>query len=452
MIQMRLSSAARVLDTGYSGHDVEFQGCSTDTRKLESGNLFIAIKGQNFDGNDFIEAAVNRGAVAALMGRQDQVNLPCIVVDNVRRAMGQLAQAWRQHFQIPLVAITGSNGKTTVKEMLGSILRLKAPVLSTVGNLNNDIGVPLTLYGLGNEHAYAIIEMGANHAGEISWLSKIAVPTVAVITQCAPAHLEGFGSIDGVARAKAEIFEGLDRKGTAIINADDDYAQYWTGKVRGLNYLSFGLEKPADITAVCSGGNKSSGSGRFRLITPAGSIDVALSLLGRHNVMNALAAAACAVCMDVDLETICRGLEEMKPVRGRLEMKQGIRNTTIIDDTYNANPGSFRAAINVLTHFPGKHWLVLGDMGELGNETELFHREAGRIAKSSGIEKLFTIGELGRFSTEEFGECAAHFESHDDLLHGLRDVIEDGVHILIKGSRSMHMEKIVQGLEDKAPC
>lgn len=446
MITMKLSRAAEYLETTCQGDDVTFIGCSINSRDIKTGEMFIALRGEHFDGHDFINDAIKRGACAALIDKDDSISVPSIRVSNTRYAMGTLAQQWRNKFDIPLVAITGSNGKTTVKEMLTSILRLKAPVLSTSGNLNNDIGVPLTLFGLGQDHKFAVIEMGANHPGEIARLGQIARPTVAVITQCAPAHLEGFGSIDGVASAKAEIYENLEPVGIAIINADDPYADFWRGKISGLRQFSFGLDKPSDLTATSVHQSSESGKTNFVLSSTAGSIDITLSLLGKHNVLNALAASACALCLDIDMSLIKQGLEMMTAVKGRLELKSGPGNSRIIDDTYNANPASFDAAINVLSAFQGKRWLVLGDMGELGSNAEKLHHEAGAKAAANGIDKLFSLGDLSQASTYSFGEGAKHFKVIDQLITNIRDEIDQDVTVLVKGSRAMHMENIVNAL------
>jgi len=450
MINMKLSEAAKSLHSIYFGQDVEFSGCSTDSRKVNKGELFIALKGDRFDGHDFLKSAKQHGACAAMVEKAEEQYLPTLVVEDTRHAMGKLAEYWRAGFSIPLVAITGSNGKTTVKEMLVSILRLQAPVLATRGNLNNDIGVPLTLFGLGNEHRFAVVEMGANHPGEIAWLSRIARPTVALITQCAPAHLEGFGSIEGVARAKAEIYESLDHNGTAIINADDAYAELWRKKIRGFRQLSFGLEQPADISAKSISQSVSGAKSDFVLITPCGSIDISLPMLGKHNIINALAAATCATGLKIDLTLIKRGLENMTVVKGRLETKSGLNNSRIIDDTYNANPVSLAAALNVISAFQGRRWLVLGDMGDLGPESEVMHTRAGKAARESGIERLYATGPLSRAAVESFGNYAMHFTDINQLIENLQNDIASDVTVLVKGSRAMQMERVVNSLEAKS--
>lgn len=451
MIQMSLTRAARGMGTGYDGRDVTFRGCSTDSRTINAGELFIAIKGTRFDGHAFVAAAAQRGACAALVERNISTDLPLLVVADTRKAMGSLARCWRQNFPVPLIAVTGSNGKTTVKEMLIRILEQKGSVLATRGNLNNDIGVPLTLFGMDAEHWCAVLEMGANHPGEIAWLTNIAGPTVAVITQCAPAHLEGFGSIDGVARAKAEIYAGLGRHGVAVVNADDHYAQQWLAATRHLRQITFGLDPGAEVTArgLVTG---PTGETDFTLCTPAGEIGISLSLPGRHNVMNALAAAACVTGLELDLEVIRSGLQSMGPVKGRLQRKTGFRQATVLDDTYNANPVSLNAALQVLRPLPGRHWLVLGDMGELGDATETLHAEAGLNARQSGVERLFAIGPLCRAAVRTFGVGAEHFTDINLLVNEVRGELAADVTILVKGSRSMQMERVVTGLEAGKTC
>ena len=449
---MQISKAAEILQATYQGKDICFYGCSTDTRTLKDKELFIALRGENFDGHDYIDKAKAVGASAVLVeGKQDvsdssmeSFSVPSIVVKNTRHAMGELARNWRAIFPIPLVAITGSNGKTTVKEMLASILSCKASVLATQGNLNNDIGVPLTLFGLGDEHQYAVIEMGANHPGEIEWLSEIAQPTVAVITQCAPAHLEGFGTIEGVANAKAEIFNGLIEDGVAVINGDDDFSDLWLEKSRHNNQLTFGLGNRNEVTAESIRIEEDKSS--FQMITPVGNVELTLNLPGKHNITNALAASACAISLGIVLSAIKQGLESVNVVKGRLQIKAGLQQCRIIDDTYNANPASLEAALKVLDKFPGRHWLVLGDMGELGNDAEAMHEYAGVISKTSGVERLYALGELTKCSVQSFGEGAHHVSSHEQLLSLLKTEIDSDVTILFKGSRAMGMEHLVNAL------
>ncbi len=451
MINMQISQVAEILQTSFHGEDVHFSGCSTDTRTLKDKELFIALRGENFDGHDYVEKAQTLGASAVLVEAKPDIPITSIVVNDARYAMGELAKNWRAGFAIPLVAITGSNGKTTVKEMVAAILSCKSQVLATKGNLNNDIGVPQTLFALDEKHQCAVIEMGANHPGEIDRLTNIAQPTVAMITLCAPAHLEGFGSVAGVAHAKAEIFAGLKADGVAVINGDDDFAELWLGKSSHANQLTFGLNKKNEVSADSikfENGQLENAMSSFQMLTPVGNIAVTLKLPGRHNIMNALAAAACAIGLGTALADIKQGLESVSAVKGRLQIKPGLKQCRIIDDTYNANPASLEAAIKVLTEFSGQHWLVLGDMGELGNDAKALHSQAGEKSKALGVDRLFALGELTRSSVEAFGEGAQHLESHEQLAELLAAEINSDVTVLIKGSRAMGMEYLVNKLVD----
>jgi UDP-N-acetylmuramoyl-tripeptide--D-alanyl-D-alanine ligase len=445
MIAMQLSEAAQSMRAVLHGRDGEFSGCSTDSRTLPSGALFFALRGEQFDGHRFIAEAFRRGASGAVVEREvADAGLPLLAVKNTRQALGQLAGAWRQRFQVPMVAVTGSNGKTTVKEMLASIFSPLAPTLVTPGNFNNDVGVPLTLFGLGNEHRFGVIEMGANHAGEIAALTLLVRPQVAVITQCAPAHLEGFGSVDGVARAKSEIYAGLDAGGTAVINADETYAEFWRSACAGRQQLSFGLRPGADVTAasVAVADNGMS----FLLGCRGQQRTIHLQLYGRHNVVNALAATACAIALNIPLERIAAGLESMRAVKGRLQLKAGRHAARVLDDTYNANPASLGAALGVLESFPGRRWLVLGDMGELGPTAPELHARAGASARAAGVERLFALGPLSRFAVQSFGTGAGHFASSAELVSELAPALAPDVTVLVKGSRAMAMERVVAGI------
>jgi UDP-N-acetylmuramoyl-tripeptide--D-alanyl-D-alanine ligase len=453
MIHMNLRQAALHVDGHMHGEDVLFNGCSTDSRSLQVGELFIALTGERFDGHDFIGQAVAAGASAAMVEDLPAADLPVIVVDDCRQAMNDLARAWRQQFDIPVVAITGSNGKTTVKEMVAAILSRQGAVLSTRGNLNNDIGVPLTLFGLDREHHYAVVEMGANHPGEIEILSHTAVPDVAVITQCAPAHLEGFGTVAGVAAAKAEIYGGLQSGGTAVINLDDDFAKYWLSKTRHLRQITFGLNPRAAVMARAVSLDTNSGCPAFYLCHENGEIKIVLATPGQHNLRNALAAAACALALGFELADIKQGLERFTGVSGRLQMKAGIGDSRVLDDTYNANPGSLRAGIELLTSLGGRHWLVLGDMGELGSESRELHYEMGESAREAGVERLYALGPLSRETVAGFGEGARHFEDHDSLIHCLKQDMQADVTVLVKGSRAMKMEQVVVAISrEEATC
>jgi len=450
MINMSLSKAAKAVDSSFNGDDIMFSGCSTDSRTIKNGNLFIALAGENFDGHDYVSVAEDNGASSIMLEREVNHTKPALLVKDARKAMGLLAKSWRVELSIPLVAITGSNGKTTVKEMVNSILSEISEVHATSGNFNNDIGVPLTLFGLNKKHQYAVIEMGANHPGEIEWLTSIASPNVAVITQCAPSHLEGFGSIEGVAKAKAEIYLGLQSSGTAIINADDEYANFWKESCEHLSQLSFGIESvDADVRAKNINILTESASIKFELSCAQGAVEILLPLSGEHNVMNALAASACCLSLDVSLESIKKGLESTSPVKGRLQIKTGKQGVRIIDDTYNANPKSLTAALKVLSAYQGARYLVLGDMGELGASAEQLHRDAGKLAKQLGIDKIFTLGELSINTLQGFGSDSFYCESHDELNETLKNHLDGDTTILIKGSRYMQMEKIVQALTEE---
>ena len=450
MISMPLSKAAVAIKSSFKGEDTFFSGCSTDSRTIKKGNLFIALKGENFDGHEFVSVAEEKGASSLMLEREVSHTKPVLQVEDTRKAMGLLARSWRNEMTIPLIAITGSNGKTTVKEMVTSILSGISEVHATTGNLNNDIGVPLTLFGLGKKHQHAVIEIGANHPGEIEWLSTVTNPNIAVITQCAPAHLEGFGTIDDVAKAKAEIYSGLQSSGTAIINADDAYADFWKESCKHLNQLTFGIESGnSEVRAANIKRYVKDVSTWFDLICEKGSINLQLPLSGKHNVMNALAASACCLSLDMSLTSIKSGLEKLLPINGRLQIRPGRQGARIIDDTYNANPASLNAALNVLNHYEGTRYLVLGDMGELGEVAVQLHKEAGRLARQAGIDGLFTIGDLSRNATLGFGSGSFHFDSYKALNKALMNILNKDTTILIKGSRVMQMERVVNTLMEE---
>ncbi|HEX5338881.1 MAG TPA: UDP-N-acetylmuramoyl-tripeptide--D-alanyl-D-alanine ligase [Gallionella sp.] len=451
---MSLSQAAKALGARMVGADVRFESVSTDSRKLKAGDLFIALRGENFDGYEFVATAAQSGAVACVVNadsyRGEQTACPLLIVEDTRIALGKLAEYWRNQFDIPVAAITGSNGKTTVKEMLASILRTAAgsdaAVLATKGNLNNDIGMPLTLLGLNARHRYAVIEMGMNHPGEIDYLTRIASPDVALINNASGAHLEGLGSVEAVAQAKGEIFGGLKHHGTAVINADDAHAPLWRTLAGAYPLLEFGLDQQADV----SGEWQPHGSG-LRLVaqTPMGGFTADLQVPGAHNARNALAACAVAVALNVPLETIVAGLERFGGVSGRLQRKAAKHGATLIDDTYNANPASMRAAIGVLAQSGaeqpgGKRVMVMGDMGELGDDAPALHAEIGSEARRAGIEKFYALGELSINAVREFGSGAQHFERIEDLQSALEKELDANTTVLVKGSRFMKMERVVQ--------
>jgi UDP-N-acetylmuramoyl-tripeptide--D-alanyl-D-alanine ligase len=442
---MHLQQAARLLGGEVSGEDVGFARVGTDSRRLPAGALFVALVGPNFDGHDFIAAARERGACAALVSRWVADPLPQLRVADTLLSLGQLGAAWRERFAGPLIALTGSNGKTTLKEMLAAILRIRGPTLATEGNLNNDIGVPLTLLRLGREHAYAVIEMGANHPCEIAYLTGLARPDVAIINNAGPCHLEGFGDVAGVAHGKGEIFQGLGPEGVAVINRDDPFADYWVGLNPGRRIVDFGLDRPATV----SGRVLDSATNQFRLSTGGGEIEIQLPLPGRHNVRNALAAAAAALAVGATLDDIRQGLEGLQGVGGRMQRLHGRHGGAVIHDAYNANPASLAAALHVVGAEPGRKWLVLGDMRELGPAADELHAQSGRDARGAGLERLYTLGEYSRLAALAFGNDGRHFADVDALIAELTsDLQHDGEPpvVLIKGSRGMRMERVVAAL------
>lgn len=475
MIEMSLAEAARAMHAAAPSVPavaaLTFQGVGTDSRALSPGGLFVALSGPRFDGHAFLAAAQARGAVAAVvaaarLAQGDQAGsaaqaglirpegLPLLAVADPRLALGALAAAWRRHFALPLVAVTGSNGKTTVKEMVAAILAPLGPVLANRGNLNNDIGLPLTLLGLGPEHRHGVVEMGANHAGEIAVLAGIARPAVAVVTCTAPAHLEGFGDLAGVRRAKAEIYAGLAPGGVAVVNAEDGIAPLAERAAGHRWVLRFGMDAPAAAIRAAECRLAPEGS-EFLLVTPAGWAEVRLPIPGRHNIMNALAAAACAHALGVAPAAVAAGLAGFAGVAGRLKPRDGIAGARILDDTYNANPGSLAAGIEVLGRYPGRHWLCLGDMGELGPESWALHAAMGRQARVAGVERLFAVGELMRGAVAAFGDGAGHYGDAQALTAAVVAELAGcqaagpavaGITVLVKGSRAMRMEQVVAGL------
>ena len=442
---MTLAAAAQVLHGTLHGSDAGFTGVSTDTRTLTRGDLFVALVGPRYDGHGFVNEAASKGAVGALVSRTLVASMATLQVADTRLGLGQLAAHWRRQFRIPVIAVTGSNGKTTVKNMIAAILAETGPGLATQGNLNNDIGVPLTLLRLRQGDRYAVIEMGMNHPGEIAYLTELTGPTIALINNAAAAHLAGLGSVEAVAQAKGEIYAGLATDGIAVINADDAYAGLWRKLATPHRVITFGLDQPADVSAECE---LDAGGSTIHLKTPHGGISMRLSLLGRHNVMNALAASSAALAAGASLADIQAGLEKLKSVSGRLEVKRGRNGARVLDDTYNANPGSLAAGVEVLKAAAGERVLVLGDMGELGDAARDIHRRVGLLAKSLGIERLYAIGELTQDAVEAFGQGARHFASHEALVEGLRESMHANMTVLVKGSRLMKMERVVAGITE----
>ncbi|HED36527.1 MAG TPA: UDP-N-acetylmuramoyl-tripeptide--D-alanyl-D-alanine ligase [Gammaproteobacteria bacterium] len=440
---MSLRQASDLLNAAHYGADVSFSCVSTDTRKLNSGDLYVALEGDNFDGHDFISQAQQAGAAGAVVHKEIITDLPVIKVENTRKALGELAQAWRQAFAGQVVGITGSNGKTTVKEMLAGILAKQGDVLATQGNFNNDIGLPLTLLGL-DKQDFAVIEMGANHPGEIAYLTLITQPDIALITNAGDSHLEGFGSRRGVATAKGEIYQGLPDKGVALINKDDEYSTYWQSMNKARNVMTFSMcDKNADVYGEWQ---KQDTGIILKVFVSGETLRVKLAVHGKHNAMNALAAICAAQALSVPHEKITEALNAFKPVKGRLNMHRVNPQLCVIDDTYNANPSSLEAGIKVLNEFSGAHWLVMGDMGELGGDEQQLHFEAGRKARELGVDRLLAVGSSSAQAVRAFGENAKFFETKDELVAYIKQNQTQELGILVKGSRFMHMEHVVESL------
>ncbi|MCC5866361.1 MAG: UDP-N-acetylmuramoyl-tripeptide--D-alanyl-D-alanine ligase [Wenzhouxiangella sp.] len=439
MMTVSLDQIAAWCEGELLGDAVSVRGMMHDSRRIEPGMLFVALAGERVDGHDFLDAALARGAVAALVTRRVAHRLPQVLVADAIAAMGLIASAWRQSLDLTLIGITGSNGKTTVKEMITAILSAQAPTLATIGNYNNEIGVPLTLARLGPEHRFAVIEMGAGKPGDIAYLAGLARPDVAVVTNAGPAHLERLGSIEGVARTKGALFEALAPEGVAVINADDAYAGLWGEMAAHCRRLRFGLQGEADVRGQAINGS-------VRIQTPAGAFDTPLALPGRHNLANALAAAAVAHAVGLKPDEIARGLAAMKSLPGRLASHWHPGGWRVIDDTYNANPASLYAGLQVLIGMQGEPWLVLGDMAELGDDSVKLHAEMGRSAADLGVRRLFAVGPATESSVAAFGPGACHFDSHQALNEALARALVPGVNCLVKGSRSMAMEQVVRAL------
>ncbi|MGJ0485538.1 MAG: UDP-N-acetylmuramoyl-tripeptide--D-alanyl-D-alanine ligase [Methylomicrobium sp.] len=447
-MNMRLSECAQILNGELIGVDGVFGSVSIDTRTLLPGDLYIAIKGERFDGNEFVDQAAQSGAVAAMVRQGVTANIPTIEVADTHLALAELGGAWRNKAQAKVVGVTGSNGKTTVKEMVAAVLGAEGEVLYTKGNLNNDIGVPLTLLRLAERHRYAVIEMGANHPGEIAYTAAYAKPDVAIITNAGPAHLEGFGSVEGVARAKGELFAALKPDGVAVINRDDTFFDYWCSIAGTREIISFGLRDGSDVTAadIKTEIIHHQFATGFMLVTPAGQIHCRLQLAGQHNVVNALAAAAAGLALGLNLEQIAQGLQAVKPVTGRLQPWVGRKGNIVIDDTYNANSGSLKAGLDVLAGIGQRPWLVLGAFAELGPESQNMHRDMGALIKSSGVVRLLATGSDAKAAVETFGKGASFYETQEELIAALENELTGEETILIKGSRMRRMENVAAAL------
>ncbi len=447
MIESTLSQAANWLHGTLQGRDLPFKGVSIDSREQQPRSLFVALRGERHDAHRFVGQAIEHGAVAAVVERECDGPVAQIQVDDTTAALGLLAAGWRDQMKATLVAVTGSNGKTTVKEMLAGIVAVKGKVLATRGNLNNHIGLPLTLLRLAPEHRFAVVEMGASGAGEIAWLTGLAKPTVAVVNNAAAAHLQGFGSVDAVARAKGEIFSGLVEGGVAVFNGDDPRAGLWRRQARGHRILEFGLARHHEVRAEAM-----VAAGQFVFCHGDSRVPVQTGLPGRHNVMNALAAGAAALALGLSLDEVAAGLARVRPVPGRLQRFEGLHGSIVIDDTYNANPASLAVALETVSSCAGECWLVLGDMAELGEQALELHVEAGQKAREQGVARLFAIGSLGSSVASAFGAGGRCFEDMPSLCRQLAESLAGAdrpVTVLVKGSRSMRMERVVDALRQR---
>jgi len=445
-----LAEFARACGGQLHGADAAYTDVVSDSRALKPRQLFVALKGPTFDGADFVAAALAAGAAGALVGTLQKVTLPQIVVADTQAALTRAARAFRSGFAGPLVGVAGSNGKTTAKEMTAAILAQAGSCLATRGNLNNHIGVPLTLLRLTAEHRFAVVEMGANRPGEVRALAEIARPSVGLITNAGAEHLEGFGSLEGVARAEGEMVAGLPAAATAVINADDEFAGLWRGLTRA-RVVTFGVRQAADFSASEVRGSVGADGFRthFRLTALQGSAAIELAVGGAHNVANALAAVAAAASAGATLEQITAGLATVRAVPGRLQFKQAASGAWLIDDSYNANPSSVRAAIEVLSGLTGRKWLVLGDMAELGSFAPQAHADVGAFARAGGIERLYGIGPLSQRAVDSFGAGAQWFADAAALTAALLPALGatgPELRVLIKGSRFNRLERVVDAL------
>jgi UDP-N-acetylmuramoyl-tripeptide--D-alanyl-D-alanine ligase len=433
------------------GQDRAFNEIAIDSRKLATGDLFAALRGDKADGHDFVHAAAAAGAAGAIVSRVVQLPLPQIVVSNVEMALAEAARAARAQFKGPVIGVAGSNGKTTVKEMIAAILSQRGPCLSTRGNLNNHLGVPMPLLRLDASHKSAVIEMGANRRGDVEQLVQIARPGIGLITNAGAEHLEGFGSLEGAARAEGEMVACLPPGGIAVINADDAYASLWRAGTAA-RIVSFGLRHEADFRAAALRLELEAQDflTRFRLESPLGAVDVRLALAGRHNVRNALAAAAAATSAGATLSDVTAGLGSMRAVKGRLQLRRTRAGAWLIDDSYNANPSSARAGLEVLSELPGRRWLVLGDMAELGEFADSSHRELGELARALGVERLYAFGALAGLAADSFGAGAERYRDAAELARALDAAITADVRLLIKGSRVNRLEQVVEALAPAA--
>jgi UDP-N-acetylmuramoyl-tripeptide--D-alanyl-D-alanine ligase len=448
MINLPLKTLAEILGSSPDGlSDASFEGVTIDSRQSCEGKLFVALRGANFDGHNFVDMAYRNGASVALVEERQQSGIEQIEVADCKQAMGRLANYWRHCCNPCVIALTGSNGKTTVKEMLFQILARQATSLATHGNLNNDIGVPLTLFRLEQRHDFAIIEMGANHRGEIAQLAQIAEPDIVYVNNVAAAHLAGFGDVRGVMEAKGELYAYCKTTHRALFNADEVASKYWHGLCAAETQINCGLDNAADVTATWSATTEAL---QVEFHYQGKSRGCELGVIGVHNVRNALAAVSLAILAGIDFDVAVDNLAGFSGVKGRLQILPGPADSRLIDDSYNANPDSLEAGIEVLCSLPGSAWLALGDMGELGAETEALHRKAARAAAAHGVEKFFAIGEMSCIASAEFGDEGYCFEDIGELAKSILEQIHEGVNLLVKGSRAAGMERLIAILVQSA--
>jgi UDP-N-acetylmuramoyl-tripeptide--D-alanyl-D-alanine ligase len=446
MLNLRLKEIAVWTHGNLRGADAEVCGVSTDSRTLEKGQLFVALTGERHDGHDYVAAAARRGAAGAIVARRMDVDLPQIVVADTVHALGDLASAVRAQRDVTVIGITGSNGKTSVKVMAARILARHGKTHANAGSFNNEIGLPLTLLAMPRDTRFAVLEMGAGKPGDIAYLAAIARPRVGLVNNIGPAHLERMRTLEGIAETKGAMYQALPTDGVAVINADDAFAMYFAGLAGSRRKLLFGLDAPADVYATDIALDAQ--SSRFNLHSPVGDAAIRLPLPGRHNVANALAAAALALAVDAPLDAIVAGLQEAESVGGRLMRRASSQGWVLFDDSYNANPDSALAAVETLALQAGERWLVLGDMGELGPDAAALHARIGRAARERGIARAYTVGSLAASAADAFGPDARAFADQTTLITVLRKELHAGVSVLVKGSHASHMERVVEALLD----
>ena len=463
---MSLQQLATTVAGELHGENLSVNRISTDTRSIQPGDVFVALQGENFNANEFAKQAADKGAVAALLSADVELKIPYVKVADTLLALTALATKQREEANIPVVGITGSNGKTSVKEMLASILAQSKNVLATAGNLNNQIGVPLTLLKLKPEHEFAVIEMGASQQGDIAHLCHIAKPNVAILNNVAPAHLEGFGDLAGVARAKGEIISGLTDDGVAILNKEEPWFEQWSELLAGRQVLSFGGRSDADVwvdfETVETGLKDDHFTTNFDLHYQDQTMGMWLNLIGQHNVMNALAASSAAIALGISLQQIKQGLAALTAVNGRLQVLKGIAGSLVVNDCYNANPRSFEAAMDCLAHVDKPLWLVLGDFAELGADSEEIHQQLGENIAKNEVSRFFAVGEKMLAAVNAFNQQlpsssrrAQHFINKKEMAEVLQQELESGVLVLVKGSRSQGLETVVEKItssEGKVCC